>query len=69
MSIPPCKTRPMTNSTIEYDQDIDLKLVATFGTARIVQWDEGKFRIEGGSVYDRERAREWAARFLDVRLP
>jgi hypothetical protein len=59
----------MTNSIIEYDQDTDLKLVTTFGAARIVQWEEGKFRIEGGSIEDRARVREWAARFLDVRLP
>jgi hypothetical protein len=69
MSIPSCETRRMNNSIIEYDQDIALELVATFGAARIVQWDEGKFRIEGGSFGDREKARQWAARFLDVRLP
>jgi hypothetical protein len=69
MSIPPCKNPPMNNSIIEYDQDIELQFVVTFGAARIVQWEEGKFRIEGGTFDDRKQAREWAARFLDVRLP
>jgi hypothetical protein len=69
MSNPFGKTPPMNYSIIiEDDQDIDLQLIATFGAARIVQWGEGKFRIEGGTTDDRKKAREWAARFLDVRL-
>ena len=59
----------MNNSITEYDQGITLQLLATFGAARIVQWGKGKFRIEGGTTDDREHAREWAARLLDVRLP
>jgi hypothetical protein len=59
----------MRNIIIEWEEEVPSEVIIEFGTARLFERPEGQFQIEGGSDFERRRAREWAARFLDVRLP
>lgn len=38
--------------------------LATFGTARLVKYLDGKIKLRGGSPDDRAAAREWCSLFL-----
>ena len=40
------------------------KIVARFGTAKLVEEPRGRFQLVGGSAEDRLAAREWASLFL-----
>ena len=52
---------------IELDKANQTEVIAYFGSAKIIQ-TEGRFALQGGSAEDRRQAKEWAARFLDVRF-
>jgi hypothetical protein len=59
----------MRNLNIEWEEELQSEVMIEFGTARLVERPNGQLEIEGGFGFDRCRAREWAAHFLDVRLP
>jgi len=54
---------------IEWKEELQSEVIIEFGSARLVELPNGQIKIEGGSGFDRCRARGWAARFLDVRSP
>ena len=69
MSHPPRQYGRMTNIIIEWGDEIESEIIIEFGSARLVEMPDGQFEIEGDSEWEKQRAREWAAHFLDVRLP
>jgi hypothetical protein len=42
----------------------ETKIVARFGTARLIQMPSGRFLLVGGTTEERLAAREWASLFL-----
>lgn len=46
-----------------YKRD-ESKLIASFGTARLVRMLNGKFELRGGTAADRAEAKEWCSLFL-----
>jgi hypothetical protein len=59
----------MTNIIIEWVEQPESEVIVEFGTALLFERPDGRFQIDGGADFEKCRAREWAARFLDVRLP
>jgi len=49
---------------LEYLRDRDGETLATFGTARLVKYLDGKVELRGGSPADRTDARQWCSLFM-----
>ena len=57
----------MINSLLEFSQIQEYEEIASFGGALLMKNRSHKFKIVGGTREERERAEEWAARFLHNR--
>jgi len=71
MSRVPCQTVPMNMKKLMgigshanlVNFNFGPRLVATFGTARLVRLPEGRHELQGGSAADCSAAREWCSLF------
>jgi hypothetical protein len=64
MSDPLCRMEGMKNIFFRSARVEAGELVATFGQARLMKLQDGRFELRGGSAEERFEAKEWASLFM-----